>query len=146
MQHPPQDWPRISASVFYEAPAAAIDWLCSAFGFEVRLKIEGDKGTIVHSELVYAEGVVMVGSADDRFRKSPKQLGGVVTQALMVYVDDIEAHHARAVSQGAKVTRALAETEYGDEWYVDRGYEAEDVEGHRWYFTQRLREAKAPKP
>ena len=51
MNKPPQGWPRITAAVFYDDAAKAIDWLCEAFGFEVRLKIEGDGGRIEHSEL-----------------------------------------------------------------------------------------------
>jgi uncharacterized glyoxalase superfamily protein PhnB len=51
MKPPPQGWSRMSASVFYDDPAAAIEWLCQAFGFELQLKVEGDGGEIVHSEL-----------------------------------------------------------------------------------------------
>jgi uncharacterized glyoxalase superfamily protein PhnB len=40
--------------------AAAIDWLCDAFGFEVRIKVEGENGRIEHSELTYGEGLIMV--------------------------------------------------------------------------------------
>src|SRR5688572_76561 len=47
----PMGWPRISGAVFYDEPARAIDWLCAAFGFEVRLKVEGEGGRIEHSEL-----------------------------------------------------------------------------------------------
>ena len=44
MKPPPPGWPRISSSLFYEDAPAAIDWLCRVFGFEVRLKVEGDAG------------------------------------------------------------------------------------------------------
>jgi uncharacterized glyoxalase superfamily protein PhnB len=47
----PKGWPRISPAIYYDNAATAIDWLCTAFGFEVRLKIEGDHGKIAHSEL-----------------------------------------------------------------------------------------------
>jgi uncharacterized glyoxalase superfamily protein PhnB len=30
-------------------------------------------------------------------------------------------------------------TDYGEEYWTDRGYEAEDLEGHHWWFVQRLR-------
>ncbi len=63
MKPPPQDWPRISSSLYYEDPAQAIDWLCRAFGFEVRLKVEGDGGAIIHSELTFGEGLIMVSDA-----------------------------------------------------------------------------------
>lgn len=135
------DWPRISSSLYYEDASGAIDWLCRAFGFEVRLKIEGEGGAIEHSELVYGDGVVMVGSATQREpgTKAPSQLDGVNTQRLFVYVDDIEAHHARAVAAGAVVTRPLTTTDYGSEYWTDRSYGCTDPGGHGWYFAQRLR-------
>jgi uncharacterized glyoxalase superfamily protein PhnB len=33
MKPTPSDWPRMSSSIFYQDAAAAIDWLCEAFGF-----------------------------------------------------------------------------------------------------------------
>ena len=55
MKPTPPGWPRISAALFYADPVAAIDWLCRAFGFEVRMKVEGPNGTIEHSELEYGD-------------------------------------------------------------------------------------------
>ena len=60
MKAPPSGWPRIASAVYYEDAAAAIDWLCRAFGFEVRVKIEGEGGSIKHSELTYGDGLIMV--------------------------------------------------------------------------------------
>ncbi len=37
-----------------------IDWLCDAFGFELRLKVEGEGGSIEHSEITFGDAVVMV--------------------------------------------------------------------------------------
>ena len=144
MKKPPPGWPRISAGVYYLDPVAAIDWLVRAFGFEVRVRIEGDAGQIVHSEVTYGEGLVMVGGAGDAAlrpdsdQQSPKALGGANTQKLCIYVDDVDAHYARAVAAGAQVKRELATTDYGAEYWVDRSYEAADPEGHRWYFVQRM--------
>ena len=59
MKNPPPGWPRISTGIYYADAARAIDWLVSAFGFEVRLKIEGDGGRIEHSELTFHGGVIM---------------------------------------------------------------------------------------
>ena len=42
MKPTPKGWPRLSSALCYDNAAAAIDWLCNAFGFEVRLKVEGD--------------------------------------------------------------------------------------------------------
>lgn len=38
MRSTPAGWPRISTALYYQDPAKAIDWLCRAFGFEVRLR------------------------------------------------------------------------------------------------------------
>jgi uncharacterized glyoxalase superfamily protein PhnB len=49
----PGDWPRCSSAVFYQDAAAAIQWMCAAFGFEGSIKVEGEHGRIVHSEITY---------------------------------------------------------------------------------------------
>jgi uncharacterized glyoxalase superfamily protein PhnB len=145
MKPTPAGWPRISSSVFYDDPARAIDWLCRAFGFEVRLKVEGDDGVIHHSELVFGEGVVMVGGAkpDAMHRKSPRALAGANTQSMMVYVDDVDAHCTRARGAGATIAKEPKTEDYGAEYWTDRGYMAADLEGHHWYFAQRLRDPKS---
>ena len=144
MKPPPAGWPRISSAIFYDDAGAAIDWLCRAFDFSVRLRIEGEGGRIEHSELTFGEGLVMVGSGGEDPKRSvpyasPRSLDGANTQVLCVQVEDVDAHHARAMAAGAKVTRELATTDYGSDYWTDRTYEAEDPEGHRWFFSQRLR-------
>jgi uncharacterized glyoxalase superfamily protein PhnB len=140
MRPPPSNWPRISSALYYEKGAEAIDWLCRAFGFEVRLKIEGDNGRIEHSELVFGEGLIMVGEPKEKFPqvRAPSQIGGLNTQNMLVYVDDIEAHCKRAREAGAKIISEPTTTDYGEDYWSDRGYECEDIGGHRWWFSQRL--------
>jgi uncharacterized glyoxalase superfamily protein PhnB len=150
MKNTAQGWPRISASIFYDDAAAAIDWLCKAFGFEVRLKVEGDKGRIEHSELVFGDGVIMVGQtgsdAQRDFKagfRSPKSLGGASTQSLMVYIDEVDAHCARARAAGAGIYAEPALHDYGADYWADRSYGALDPEGHHWWFTERIRDPRA---
>lgn len=145
MKAPPPHWPRISSSIYYEDASAAIDWLCNAFGFEVQMKVEGENGEIAHSELVYGGGLVMVsspgGEKADRFpwRRHPKQVDGTNTQNLFAYVDDIEAHCARARAAGATIVTEPTTNDYGDEYWADRTYECVDLGGHHWWFSQRMR-------
>ena len=141
MKPPPAGWPRIASSVYYEDAAAAIDWLCRVFGFEVRVKIEGEGGRIEHSELMYGEGMVMVGQAGkESFRQSPRSVNGANTQNMMLFVDDVDAHCEHARANGGKIVKEPTTTDYGADWWSDRCYEGEDLEGHRWWFCQRLRE------
>ena len=150
MKNTPKGWPRISASIFYDDAAAAIDWLCKAFGFEVRLRVEGDNGRIEHSELMFGEGVVMVGqTGTDPQRafkaklKSPRSLGGANTQSLMLYVDEVDAHCARARAAGADISAEPALHDYGADYWADRSYGAVDPKGHHWWFTERVRDPHA---
>jgi uncharacterized glyoxalase superfamily protein PhnB len=140
MKPTPKDWQRFNSGLFYDDAPAAIDWLCRVFGFKVRLKVEGEDGDIVHSELEYADGLVMVGSARRREgRVSPRAIGGKNTQSVMVFVDDADAHCAHSRAQGAKILAEPESHDYGEEYWTDRTYEVEDLEGHRFWFTQRMR-------
>jgi uncharacterized glyoxalase superfamily protein PhnB len=123
--------------VFYDDAPAALDWLCAAFGFELRLRVDGADGSVEHSELEYGGAVIMVGSPLRPEYRSPRAAGGN-TQCVFVYVDDVDAHYARAVAHGAQPLRPLATTDYGEGYWADRGYGCLDPEGHAWYFAQRL--------
>jgi uncharacterized glyoxalase superfamily protein PhnB len=132
----PTDWPRITSALFYRDAPAAIAWLCRAFGFAVRSRVDTDDGSVAHSELTFGDGLVLVYTADDTFQ-TPAAVGGANTQTLTVYVDDVDAHCATAQAAGAALFRELGDTRYSDTW-VDRTYGALDPEGHRWFFSQRL--------
>lgn len=152
MKKPPEGWPRIASSVFYDDAATAIDWLCRTFGFEVRLKVEGEGGRIEHSELEFGEGLIMVGSTGGKSTrpiplpaKSPRAVGGANTQCLCICVDDADAHFERSKAAGAKILDEPSTTDYGEEHWADRTYRVEDPEGHNWWFMQRVRDQKPRK-
>jgi len=151
MNPPPLGWPRLSASVYYDDPRTAIDWLCRAFGFEVRLLVEGEGGRVEHSELTMGGAMIMVGGTGIRdegkapwqaYMRSPKSINGYNTQALMLYIDDVDAHCAQARVHGAVVYRDPKDDDYGEDYWADRAYGAKDPEGHHWWFVQRLRSGK----
>jgi uncharacterized glyoxalase superfamily protein PhnB len=150
MKAAPKNWPRISSSLYYRDATKMIDWLCEAFGFEVRLKVEGDNGRVEHSELTYGDGLIMVG--EERIgeasrwgvdMKSPLSVSGANTQGIMVYVDDVNAHCAHARAAGAMIVDEPTLHDYGDDYWADRSYGALDPEGHMWWFTQRVRDPKS---
>ena len=150
MKPTPKGWPRISSCVTYRNAGDMIDWLCRAYGFEIRLKVEGDEGRIEHSELSYGnDGLIMVSSEKQGYGnelgaplRSPASVNGANTQSLMVYVDDVEAHCAQARAAGARISNELADHDYGEEYWTDRSYGAADPEGHMWWFSQRTRDPK----
>ena len=117
----------------YRDAAAAIEWLCRAFGFEKHLVVPGEGGTIAHAQLTFGNGMIMLGSARDdefgRLVRPPRDVGGVGTQSPYVIVADADAHHARAVAAGAEIVMPLKDEDYGG-----RGYSCRDLEGHVWNF------------
>jgi uncharacterized glyoxalase superfamily protein PhnB len=116
----------------YRDAAAAIDWLCRAFGFERHLVVPGEGGTIAHAQLTFGNGMIMLGSARDdafgRLQRTPAEVGGVGTESPYIIVADADAHHARAVAAGAEVVYPLKDEHGG------RGYSCRDPEGHLWNF------------
>lgn len=146
MKPTPPGWPRISPAIYYDDAAEAIDWLCKAFGFEVRIKVESEPGQVEHSELEYGDGLIMV--ADTRKAgkfaqiRSPSQVEGGNTMNLMMYVDDVEAHCRQARAAGARIVSEPKTDDYGEDYWEDRGYECVDIGGHHWWIYQRMRNPK----
>lgn len=115
----------------YRDAAAAIDWLCRAFGFQRLLVVPGDDGTIVHAQLGFGNGMVMLGTARDdafgRLQQPPRD--EVVTQSAYVIVEDADAHYEQARTAGAEILIEIQDEDYGG-----RGYTCRDPEGHVWNF------------
>jgi len=149
MQPTPAGWPRFSSAIVYDDAAAAIDWLCDAFGFQVRIKVEGDNGRIEHCELEYGDGLIMIAQEHlsaprpwKRFLRSPRSLEGANTQSIMFHVDDADGHCAHARARGARILEEPTTHDYGADYWADRSYAALDPEGHLWWVAQRVRSAQ----
>ena len=148
MKTTPKGWPRLSSAIFYDDAAKAIDWLCEAFGFEIRLKVEGEGGRIEHSELTFGDdALIMVAQSGAKPKlpsyppgASPKSVGGANTQNLMLFVDSTDAHCERARQHGAIIVDEPKVHDYGADYWADRSYGALDLEGHMWWFTERVRD------
>ena len=123
-------YPTISPYLYYEDGAAALEWLPTAFGLTERMRSAADDGTVVHAELELGDAVVMLGCPPGH--RSPKR-SGERQFGIYVHVDDVDAHHARAVAAGAEVDGKPAGQSYGV-----RSYGALDLEGNQWWFAQPL--------
>jgi len=134
VQNPPEGTQRIIPYLLYDDPARALDFLVNVFGFEERFRMPGPDGSVLHAEAGYRDNVVMLGAAKREEVASPRNLPALHALVLC-YVDDVDAHHARAKAAGANI---LAEPE--DQFYGDRTYRVEDPEGHQWYFHTHVRD------
>jgi uncharacterized glyoxalase superfamily protein PhnB len=127
--------PAFIPSLAYRDNRAALKWLESAFGFESSEVLTDAEDNIVHAEMTYEDGVVMIGTEWADWTRSPASLGGKNTQRVHVRIDSgIDEHYARAKKAGAKVVMEPA-----DQFYGDRTYVVTDLEGHYWTFSQTVR-------
>ena len=122
--------------LIYEDVGEAIEWLCDAFGFTERWRAGEHRACLTIGE----DGGVFVGerriapeseSSDPTIFRPPRR--GEVSHSIMVRVDDVDSHYAGARRGGARILRAPEDLPYGE-----RQYSAEDLEGHRWTFSQSI--------
>lgn len=104
----------------YADVAEASDWLCTAFGFRVRLRI-GDH----RAQLVFGDGAVIITELG--------RVAGESRSTVHVRVEDADGHHERSASFGARILHPPTDYPYGE-----RQYTAEDPGGHRWTFSQSI--------
>ena len=114
----------------YRDAPAAIDWLCDVLGFERRLVVPNEDGTIAHAQLVLGNGMVMLGSSqgsefDGIVR--PSTPDGTLTQSAYIVVEDVKALYERVKAAGANIVMDLVEQHYGGSLFAVR-----DPEGQLW--------------
>jgi uncharacterized glyoxalase superfamily protein PhnB len=116
--------------VSYRNPVEACAWLSRVFGFTENYRY-GDPVSGIQMYLGQAYRMlhrVRAGSL------RPAQLG-YGTQMLTVFVEDADAHYARAVAEGATIVEELHETIYGE-----RQYGVVDLDGHKWLFSRHAKD------
>ncbi len=124
---------RIVPALSYDDAPAMIEFLCRAFGFEERFRLDMPDGSVGHASLVYdGEEVTLATAYPEGGLGGPGRLPHLHA-SVMVYVDDVDAHHARAAAEGANIMQ-----EPEDQFYGDRTYRAVDPEGGNWWFHQEI--------
>jgi uncharacterized glyoxalase superfamily protein PhnB len=119
----------IPALRYQDAPAA-IEWLCSAFGFEKRC-VYSSGNIVQHAELTFGNGMIMIGSVANQtpyshLVRQPKD-AGFETQTPYLVVADCTSVYERAKAAGAEMLLDLEEKDYGGKAFTCR-----DPEGHVW--------------
>ena len=119
---------------------AMMDWLIAAFGFQQKERWV-EEGRLTHGELTFDNGVIMIANPTPLYQ-SPKQVRAAyepaakwselpyVMNGVLVHVQDIDAHFAKAVEAGAVILSPVESATPG------RIYKAEDPEGQRWFFLE----------
>ena len=136
------DQPTVIPMIAYEDGPAAMDWLSRAFGFSERTRMVTSEGRLSHGELQVGDGMIMLATPSPHYRGPKRHRGSCdaarkwsevpyIIDGVHVFVDDVKAHFARAKDAGATILSPVEEGDGG------LRYRAEDLEGHRWMFSQR---------
>ncbi|MGD0831354.1 MAG: VOC family protein [Terracidiphilus sp.] len=117
----------------YRDAITMIDWLCEAFGFEKQAVHTGPEGVVLHAQLTFGNGMIMIGSVGNgstssQFMKQPDEIGGAETQTPYLVVADIDAVYATARAAGAKIVIDLEAKDYGG-----KAFSCTDPEGYLWH-------------
>lgn len=121
---PDPQLPSVYPVLRYRDAPAALEFLAKAFGLR-STAVHEEGGRIVHAQMAWDTGVVMLGSGSE----SGDGTFDPVRTVLYLAVDDPDAHHDRAVAAGAEVVMELVDQPYGS-----REYAALDPEGNVWCF------------
>ena len=135
----------VTPMISYEDGVAALEWLVKAFGFRERTRICDPDGRLTHGELEVGDELIMIASPTPNYESPKRHREGCerakkwssvpwIIDGVLVLVDDLDAHLERAKASGAPI---LSEIEEGP---PGRRYRAEDLEGHRWFFLERVGE------
>ncbi|MEU4111530.1 VOC family protein [Streptomyces sp. NPDC027717] len=120
--------PSVYPTLLYADAPAAIAQLTRALGFTELAVYQSEDGTVLHAELTQGNGAVMLGSKG-RGGAFDEAMGGAGPTGVYVVVDDVDAHHRRAVEHGVEILMPPTDQDYGS-----RDYMARDAEGNVWSF------------
>jgi len=117
----------------YRDAIKMIEWLCRYMGFEKQAVYPGADGKVMHAQLTFGKGMIMLGSVDNgtpssKMTKQPDEMGGAETQSPYLIVSNIEGMYASVQAGGASITMPLEEKEYGG-----KAFSCADPEGHIWH-------------
>jgi len=116
-----------TALLVYDDVGAAQDYLVRVFGLTAGPCNVDEGGRVRHAEVRAGDHVVWLHPSGQDYR-SPAKLGAA-TGMTVVVVDNLDAHHARAVAAGADIVEEPTDQDYGV-----REYGARDLEGQLWFF------------
>jgi len=113
----------------YPDVRAAVKWLEEVFGFKERLQIAEHR-----AQMNIPDGGAMI-VAEYIGGQRPQPGADYTTHATMVRIHDVNAHFEHVKSSGAEILEPPVDFEYGE-----RQYMVKDIGGHRWTFSQTLKD------
>ena len=122
----PDGFRSVTPNLVVDGGLDALDFYARAFGAEFGRKLTaGDK--LMYAEMRIGDSLVMVCDAMPEYGLQAPDSDAGVPVSLMIYTEDADALHARAVEAGA-----TSINEVSDQFHGDRAGSVRDPFGHRW--------------
>jgi PhnB protein len=134
----PEGYHTITPYLIVRGASRAIEFYKQAFGAREIYRMEGPNGTVMHAEMQIGDSRFMLGDEQPSMGYSAPQPGTKVPVGLYIYVEDVDALAARAISAGITVDRPVA-----DQFYGDRTGAFTDPFGHSWSLATHVEDVSA---
>lgn len=114
----------------YRDIEAARKFFTEALGFEETWVVADDAGKVTRSHVQFGDTVLMLDSPGAHGVLSPSEAGGL-THLIVIQVENLAEHHARARDGGATILVEPESRPWG------RDYELRDPEGYVFSFFEK---------
>jgi uncharacterized glyoxalase superfamily protein PhnB len=121
----PEHYHTVTPYLIVRGAARVIDFATNVLDAELVEKLEGPDGRIGHTELRIGDSIIMLADVPEDGQPMPGM--------LYVYVDNVDARYALALSKGATPVR-----EPSDQFYGDRSGGVKDPCGNIWWFATHI--------
>ncbi len=129
----PPGYHSLTPYLIMDGATRALSWYTQAFGARELMRLAAPGDRIGHAEIEIGDSRIMLADeAPEHDAKAPAAFGGSPV-SLHLYVPDVDATVARAVSVGATV-KAQPE----DKFYGDRLATVLDPFGHTWHIATHI--------
>ena len=123
----PAGYHTVTPYIYVKSSADAIAFYIKAFDAVETMRLLMPDGSVAHAEVQIGDSKIML--ADENLQwgnKSPQTLGGP-SGGFCIYVPDVDAAYAKAVTAGATAVFPVT-----DQFYGDRSGRVADPFGHTW--------------
>jgi PhnB protein len=125
----PQGYNSVTPYLVVKGAAQAIEYYKKVFGATEAVRMDGPNGKVGHAELKIGNSHIMLADENPSMGQGYSSAAtiGASPVSLYVYLPDVDSVIDRAVAEGAKLLRPVA-----DQFYGDRSGFFQDPFGHLW--------------
>jgi len=129
----PPGYHSLTPYLIIDGATQALVWYAQAFGAREVMRLPAPGGKIGHAEMEIGDSRIMLADeAPAHDAKGPVAFGGSPV-SLHLYVVDVDATMAKAISAGATVT-----SQPENKFYGDRQGSLRDPFGHNWHISTHI--------